>query len=129
MKPCMGRYIHDEPMNTDVKVTHSLDPRWRMFKCIILEVNHRQGNDKPYAELLNRVRVRQQTQEDITLLQSRVRPNKHIDIKEASLHIVCKRKDCANVNLVNIGKMKCELIIIKAVHHHATQKKYKQSID
>ena len=106
----------------DFKVTHSLDPRWKMFKCIILEVNHRQGNDKPYAELLNRIRVGKHTQEDIALLQTRVRPRKHLDIKEASLHIVCKRKECADINKLSVAKMKGELITIEAIHHHATKK-------
>ena len=26
LKPCMGKYIHDEPKNIDFKITHSLSP-------------------------------------------------------------------------------------------------------
>ena len=51
LKPCMGRFICDEPINNSFKITHSLDPRWKMFKSLIMEINHRQGNDKPYADL------------------------------------------------------------------------------
>ena len=129
LKPCMGKYIHDEPQNIDFKVTHSLNPRWKMFKCITLEVNHRQGNDKAYADLLNRLRIGAHTQEDISLLQSRVRPANHPDIKEANLHIVCKRKECARINLERMTKIKREVISIHAIHHHATQKSYKPLID
>ena len=129
LKPCMGRYIHDEPMNIDFKVTHSLNPRWKMFQCIILEVNHRQGNDKAYADLLNRIRVGKHTQDDINLIESRVRPMKHKDIKEANLHIVCKRKECAKINLESLAKITAPMLILKAVHHHATQKTYKPMID
>ena len=52
-----------------------------MFKPILLETNHRQGKDKAYAELLNRVRVGKQTKEDMKLLRTRVRPEHHPDIK------------------------------------------------
>ena len=92
LKPVMGRYISDEPMNIDFKVTHSISPRWQMFKSITLEINHRQGSDRPYAELLNRVRIGEQTEEDLALLKTRVRPTNHPDLKEVNLYIVCKRK-------------------------------------
>ena len=40
LKPCMGRYINDEPINVDFKVTHALNPMWLVFKSLILEINH-----------------------------------------------------------------------------------------
>ena len=43
-----------------------------MFSSILLTSNHRQGKDKTYADLLNRVRVGQQTDEDMDLLRTRV---------------------------------------------------------
>ena len=98
LKPCMGRYICQEPFNPDFKITHALTPRWMMFKSIILETNHRQGKDKPYAELLNRIRVGKQTKEDIATLRQRVRHRNHPDLKSASLYIICKRKACAEMN-------------------------------
>ena len=100
-----------------------------MFKSIILETNHRQGNDRPYAELLNRVRVGKQTKEDIALLETRVRPKNHPDLKTASLFIVCKRKDCAEMNIQYLNSLGGELVIIQAKHHHATQAKYKPYIE
>ena len=82
-KPCMGRYIFDEPINLEFKITHAINPRWKMFQSLILETNHRQGADKPYAELLNRIRVGEQTQQDLDLLKTRVRDAKHPDLKKA----------------------------------------------
>ena len=110
LKPCMGKYIHDEPQNIDFKVTHSLNPRWAMYTSIILEINHQQGNDKAYADLLNRLRIGAHTQEDVSLLQSRVRPANHPDIKEADLHIVCKRRECARINEECLAKINGEVI-------------------
>ena len=129
LKPCMGRYICDDPIGQEFQIVHAIEPRWRMFQSLILETNHRQGNDKEYAELLNRVRIGEQTQEDMQLLRTRVRPAKHHDLKEASLYIVCKRKDCARINTNYIAKLKGKAVILKARHHHPTQKNYKPYIE
>ena len=53
---------------------------WRSFQVIILTKNHRQGKDKPFADMLNRIREGKQTQEDIDKLATRVRPENHPDI-------------------------------------------------
>ena len=73
LKPCMGRYICQEPMNPEFKTTYALASRWEMFQAIVLEKNHRQGKDKNYADLLNRIRVGKHTNEDIATLRTRVR--------------------------------------------------------
>ena len=117
LKPCMGRYI-----NNSFKITHSLNPIWQMFKSIILEINHRQGNDKPYANLLNRISVGKHTQEDVTLLKTRVRLANNPDLNKAGLYIVCKRKECAKINEEYLNSLTGELLTIKARHHHATYK-------
>ena len=63
------------------------------------------------------------------LLQTRVRLATHPDLKKASLYIVCKRKDCANLNGEYLNSLQGPLITIKAKHHHATQKTYKPWIE
>ena len=129
LKPCMGKYISEDPLNNEFKMTHALAPRWAMFSSIILETNHRQGKDKHYADLLNRVRVGQQTPEDISTLKSRVRPKNHPDLKAASLFILCKRKDCTETNAKYLISLDGEMMSIQARHHHATQAKYKPYIN
>ena len=129
LKPCMGRYICEEPVNPEFKITHTLAPRWEMFKAIILETNHRQGKDKQYAELLNRVRVGKHTEDDVATLRTRVRPKDHADLKTANLYIVCKRKACGEINESHLNSLGGDLITIEAKHHHATQTKYKPYIE
>ena len=63
------------------------------------------------------------------MLRTRVRHANHPDLKEASLYIVCKRRDCAKINSQFLKKMKGEMITIKAIHHHATRKNYKPYIE
>ena len=73
LRPCLGRFICEVPKNPEFQITHRITPRWEMFQCILLTQNHRQGKDKAYADLLNRVRVGEQTNEDLDLLRTRIR--------------------------------------------------------
>ena len=129
LKPCMGRYICQEPLNNDFKLTHVLASRWSMFKIILLEKNHRQGNDQTYAEILNRIRIGEHTKEDLDVLRKRVRPQNHQDIKTANTFLVCKRKQCAQINKRHLNKLDGDLLELQAKHHCSTQPKYKPYIE
>ena len=129
LKPVMGRYIMDSPMNADFKITHTLNPRWEMFQSITLETNHRQGKDKIYADLLNKIRVGQQTEEDITILQTRVRQADDPELQNIRLYIVGTRTKCQKLNMEYLNSLEGQLFTIRATHHHATQKKYKPFIE
>ena len=50
LQPVAGKFIFDIPQGSAYYLTHSLMPRWKMLKVLNLELNHRQGNDKQYAE-------------------------------------------------------------------------------
>ena len=95
---------------------------------INLEENHRQGSDKDYADLLNRVRMGQHTKEDISILKSRVRPNGHEDIKGA-LFISAKVKPVAKFNEKAINRLHGKLYVSKATHMQAMAKSYKPMLD
>ena len=82
MCPISGRFIFLEPRNTQFFLTSEIDPLWPKFECINLEINHRQGEDKDYADMLNRIRVGKQTSDDIQKLKERVRNENHEDIKK-----------------------------------------------
>ena len=129
LKPCQGSYIFKEPFNTDFKLIHSKFPRWKMFSCIVLEKNHRQGRDKTYAETLNRIRIAKHTDSDIDLLSSRVRPQNHEDLRNCSMFIGCKRRDIAAINKKYINSLPGETEVIRALHFCATQKVFKPTID
>ena len=129
LPPCMGRHVFAEPLNKDFLVTHRIDPRWRMFNSILLEKNHRQGNDKTYAELLNRLRVKEHTAEDLETLRGRIRSKNHPDIQNVGLFITAVRKTCNTINERYISKLKGSTLKLKAVHHHPTQPNYKPQIN
>ena len=57
LRPVLGAFPFEKPKNPDFQATFALQNRWEMFKVLNLEVNHRQGNDKDYADMLNRIRI------------------------------------------------------------------------
>ena len=85
LKPVRGSYIFAAPNCQDYELAYGdgTDCLWKSFKVINLEENHRQGKDKSYADILNRIRMGKQTHEDLEILKSRVRPKGHQDLKGA----------------------------------------------
>ena len=128
LKPVLGRYTFERPANSDYHVTHLLQSRWHLLEVVNLETNHRQGNDKTYADLLNRIRTGDQTKDDIDQLQTRVRPKDHPDLADAELFICCTRHKVARHNEAYLNTLQGEMLNIKATNHLATQKKFKPKI-
>ena len=57
LPPVKSSYIFSTPNLAQFEGLANAKPLWKEFKPLILKKNHRQGEDKPYAELLNRARV------------------------------------------------------------------------
>ena len=120
LKPVLGSYIFAAPNCPDYKLAYGdgSDSLWRSFKVINLEENHRQGKDKDYADMLNRIRMGKHNKEDIDILKSRVRPNGHPDLKGA-LFISAKVKPVATFNEKEINKLPGKLYVSRATHIQA----------
>ena len=82
IKPVKGRYIMQCPITKQFWIAYEIDSLWHKFECIILEINHRQGEDGHYADMLNRIRIGEETAADIDQLKERVRKRNHQDIKK-----------------------------------------------
>ena len=124
LQPPKARYVFQEPNNKEHALSHSLRNLWRLFSVINLEENHRQGEDKVYGDLLNRVRTGDQTEDDVALLQTRVRPKDDPCLND-SLHIYGTN---AKVNARNDAKLKeipGELFTIKARTASRTVKSFR----
>lgn len=104
---------------------------WQHFKIINLEENHRQGIDGEYADVLNRIRLGEQTEDDMELLRTRVRQPTDPDILEAedALYISAKNKEVKKINDERMAKIKGGEFISEAVPIHQTMKNYKPRID
>ena len=123
-----GKFIFDRPSNPSYHLTYELDSRWKIFKVLNLEINHRQGKDKEYADILNRVREVKQTEEDMEKLKEKILPYGHSDLDDVALFIVCVKKLCAKINNQYIDSLPGNEINIKAKHFLTTEKKFKPFI-
>ena len=91
---------------------------------VMLTENHRQGNDKKYGDMLNRIRIGQQNKEDIELLKTRVRSKNHPDMNNA-LYIACKKKGVTEHNKKCLNNLQGILYESKAINFTAAKKNFK----
>ena len=126
LQPPKARYVFEEPKNKEHALVYRLRNLWRQFNIIHLEENHRQGEDKQYGDLLNRVRVGLHTEEDIELLRTRVVAQDDPALNNA-VHIYGTN---AKVNSRNDAKLKeipGELIRVRAQNQSRTVKKFSRN--
>ena len=132
LPPVFGHYLFQQPTSEGFRVVHSLDSRWEMFDVINLEINHRQGGCKGYADLLNRMRTNTHTEEDMAELEKRIfktHPFKHPIYKDVETYIVCTKLAAKDINEDFYAKEKGEEFVSKAIHSQANQKNYVPVID
>ena len=130
LKPVRGSYIFAAPNCPDYKIAYGdgSESIWRSFDVINLEENHRQGKDRDYADMLNRMRIGEQTKTDLEILSGRVRPKGHKDIGGA-LFISAKVKPVSKFNQNAVDKLPGKLYVSKAIHIQAMSKTFKPKID
>ena len=88
LQPFKARWPFDEPRNPSFALSYTVRSLWSLFEVVELKTNHRQGDNKDYAELLNRVRMGIHTNTDLEILQSRVTSAYSMD----SIHLFGKTR-------------------------------------
>ena len=124
LQPPKARYVFQPPINKEHALAHSLRDLWKLFTVVSLEENHRQGEDKVYGDLLNRVRTGDQTSEDIALLETRVRPSIDPSLNNA-IHIYGTNAKVNSRNNAKLDEMEGELFTIRAKNASRTVKTFK----
>ena len=94
-----------------------------------MEVNHRQGGDKTYADLLLRLRTNSQTDEDMRLLRTRVFKRGHRIYRQIATTIVCTKKTAKAINDRELAKLEGDEEVFKARHSHHLQAEFKPFIN
>ena len=122
LRPVLARYIFEEPICEGFQLAFLLDSLWEKFDIVILTTNHRQGEDKIYADILNRIRVGNIEEEDMQKLEERVRPINHPDIPKEALVISCKNKDVNAINEEKLALIEGKEYIVEATAKTQTQK-------
>ena len=125
----MANFIFAKPVNEQFHEKFQSDSLWKRFKAINLKTNHRQGKDKQYGDLLNRIRTSSHTQEDIKLLETRVFDKNSKLLPNEALFVTCLNKKVNEVNEEKLKALKTEQVIIKAKIFSATQRKIKPIVE
>ena len=128
LKPVLGRYIWSQPRSNDFLQAFLVQSHWELFSVISLVENHRQHGDAEYAETLNRIRVGEQTERDLTTLQERVRPEGHPDLKGA-LVIASKHEVVNHHNDRCLEDLNSQLMTIEAINSHANLAGFMPKLD
>ena len=105
LRPVLGRFIFEEPICGNYHLPFLIDPLWHKFEVVFLTHNHRQGEDRPYAEILNRVRIGKQTEEDYATLETRVRQINDKDLPTNALFIICTNDKVKKMNDARIDNL------------------------
>ena len=117
LKPIYGDYIFQPPRNKNLRDVHVIFQLWEHFDVYVLEQNHRQGEDKVYAEVLNRIRFKgkedDMSEEDMALLKSRI---KKPDNSENTSQIYGYNKTVNAVNEGRLNQINSQLYTMEATH-------------
>ena len=117
LKPVMGKYLWCQPASKEYLHAFLVQSHWENFTVISLVENHHQQGDADYADILNRIRIGEHTNEDMGILQERVRPEGHSDLQGAmviaSTHIVVNKH-----NNLCLERLPTELVVIEAINNH-----------
>ena len=128
LKPVMGRYIWSQPNSNEYLHAFLVQSHWELFSVISLVENHRQHGDADYADILNRIRVGEHTDDDMSKLQVRVRPEGHPDLKGA-LVIASKHAVVNHHNERCLEDLTTCLFTIEAINSHCNLPGFMPKID
>ena len=103
--------------------------RDRSCQVINLVENHRQAEDKAYADLLNQVRLGEISDSNLLKLKERVREIDDPDIPENALYCVSLNAEVNQINEVKMEFLDGEIVESHARHYCSTLRNYRPRID
>ena len=128
LRPVRARYICEEPNSESFSISHLIDPLWKKFEVIILNKNHRQGKDMEYANILNRIRQGNIQDDDLKVLNTRVRSVNHPDIPKNALVVTCTNKEVNRINEERLSTISSKEYIIQAMNRSQITKPLIQGV-
>ena len=128
LKPVKAPYVFEQPKCKNYAVTHALEPLWHTFRPINLVQNHRQGNDKTYPDILNRIRTGNVTDADCNQLEERVRDINDQDIPSDAMYVTCTNARVKEINDAKLDNLQTEQAVLQALNINATCKEFSPPI-
>ena len=128
LRPTAAKFIFDEPTNEQFQLSHAIDSLWGKFKVVNLTHNHRQGKDKNYANILNRIRTGTFTDDDISQLESRIVSSESHNIPHDAIFLSAVNEEVNKINEERLNFLDSQMLKIQAVISNRTIKKSKPSV-
>ena len=129
LRPVLARYIFEDPTSERFKIAFLICSLWNMFRVVLLRTNHRQGEDKVYADILNRIRTGEFSEDDVKTLETRVRPLNHSEIPLNALVVTCTNKEVNRINEERLMTINQEEYVNESINRRSTQKEFKPRTD
>ena len=129
LRPVRGGYPWEEPKHEKYRRVHQIEPIWNQYLPIILRTNHRQGEDRDFSDILNRIRIGEQDQKDFDVLRGRVFPRNDPRIPADSIHIFATNMEVNTMNQVFLDKLAGEEFIVETEVNHPVLKKFRVDVD
>lgn len=104
LPPVNGSYLFSSPKNIAFNIYHDACPLWTKFEGIVLQHNHRQGEENAWAGTLNRIREGFITEEDRSVLISRLVNSENVP-PEDSCHVFYTNFEVMNHNMNMLNKV------------------------
>ena len=107
ISPVQGTLVFKTPLNLKYKANKDNLDLWNNFEPMILKHNHRQGDEKVWADALNQFREGIVSEEGEALLRERLTSEAFLD--ENSMHIFYMNKNVKNLNDKMLNSVQSEL--------------------
>jgi hypothetical protein len=114
LKPVRGRYIFEQPKCSHYQPYHAVSPLWDEFEVYTLIHNHRQGQEKQWAETLNHFREGIVLKKDLEMLQPKLISSKEATQKIFASHLFFTNKEVDEHNMWMLNTLQTKLYSISA---------------
>ena len=114
--PVQGTFCFKTPLNLKFEANKDTLDLWNSFEPMILKHNHRQGDEKEWAEVLNEFRIGVISEKGETLLKERQTTQEFLE--EDTLHIFYLNRDVKDLNEKMLNSIQSKLYTIEAVQRY-----------
>ena len=112
LPPVVAAKIFSAPWNAKFREYFKVNNLWELHDAVDLTFNHRQGHDKTYGDMLNRIRKAEQTEDDLNKVASRICQT----IPPDAWHCYGRNDACRDYNLQKLAEIPNESVVMSAVH-------------
>ena len=129
IKPPSGQHVFGPPKGEKNYMEYLISPLWQSLSPVILKTNHRQGEDKEYADICNRARTGQLTDDDIDKIKSHIFPKNSSELPKNAIFSTGTNAIVTKYNIEKLNELPdTNVKHFKAKVFSSTQKEIKSKV-